>query len=250
MNIKTVLYKGWKVYFPDKYTENIELGKCVVDNNFEVENIIKDTERNYVALVIINNKKYILKEIRAEINLIQRKVQTFLKKGEALTTLTNYYLLDDSIKPEVARPYVVVIKKSIFIKKSYILLEYIDGVKIQNNNDIDKVVSVIKNIHKLKRYHGDLNTSNFLKKKDGEVVTFDTQLKKEIFSNFKRSYDILNMKEDLLVIELGYDLDKKYKIEKKIGYIIAYLIKRIKKMKVISKFRELKRERRIKRWKI
>lgn len=249
MSIKKTIYKKWDLYVSDGLDKNIKLGMAIVNSDFKVQRVIKDSERNYVAIVIIKNKKYILKEIRAEVKLIQRRFQTIFKKGEALTTLINYYDLDDSLKKHIAEPYVVLIQRNILINKSYILSEYIEGTMVKTVEDIDAILYLIKELHEANRYHGDLNTSNFLKSSNGKIVTFDTQLKKELFLNFKRSYDILNLKEDLLVLKLGYDVEKRVKINKfNIGFIIAFIIKQLKKTRLINIIRNQKKKIRKKRY--
>lgn len=249
MKLNIEKYKGWNIYCKD--SNKIKLGEMIVDANFQIHTIIKDTKRNYVSIIEIDSQKYILKEIRSEVVIPQRKIQTIFKDGEALTSLKNCLKAKEEGLETIAMPLLAIVKKGILIKKSYLVLEYIDGCKISSVNDIDTIVELAKKIHSLGRYHGDLNTSNFIKDKNGVVYILDTQLKRDIFSNFKRSYDYLTLKEDLLVKELSYDLEKKYKINKfTIGYILAKVIKRVKQTKIIKKIRKIKKELRRKGWRI
>ena len=129
-------------------------------------------------------------------------------------------------------------------------MEYIEGNILRTEEDIDKVIEIIKKIHNKGRYHGDLNTSNFIKINDGLKI-IDTQMKKEKFWNFKKVYDILTLKEDLLVLELKYDIEKKYILNKKsLSFILANFLKKIKKLKFVEAFRNLKKDLRKKGWKI
>lgn len=241
-------YKDWKIYTIDKNYYNI--AESIIEKKITVEKIIKDTHRNTVKIIEFNEKKYICKEIKSEIVIPQRKIQTLWKKGEALTTLLNGKKVIDSGIKEIAMPLIAIIKKDFFIVQSYLVVEYIENIGLSNLEDIDKVVDIIKKIHRIGRYHGDCNTSNFIKDNDNNIYTIDTQLKKSFFFGFNQWYDILNLKEDLLVCKLKYDVTKKFKVIYNIGYFLAAFLKSIKKLKIISIVRRQKKNLRKKGWKI
>ena len=250
MKIEKYLYKGYSIYFPTINLERKEYGENIIDNNFKVLKVLKDTKRNYVAIVEIQNKKYILKEFRSEVVIPQRKIQTIFKEGEALKTLKNGYAAMNEGIIELVEPILAIVKKGIFIEKSFLLMEYIEGNILRTKEDIDKVIEIIKKVHNRGRYHGDLNTSNFIKTKNG-LKMIDTQMKKEKFWNFKKAYDILTLKEDLLVKMLNYNIDSKYIIKRKnLSYISAFILKKIKCSQIIKKIREKKKKLRKKGWKI
>lgn len=250
MKIEKYLYKGYSIYFPTVNLERKEYGENIIDNNFKVLKVLKDTKRNYVAIVEIQNKKYILKEFRSEVVIPQRKIQTIFKEGEALKTLKNGYAAINEGIIELVEPILAIVKKGIFIEKSFLLMEYVKGDILRTKEDIDKVIEIIKKVHNIGRYHGDLNTSNFIKTKNG-LKMIDTQMKKEKFWNFKKAYDILTLKEDLLVKMLNYNIDSKYIIKRKnLSYISAFILKKIKCSQIIKKIREKKKKLRKKGWKI
>lgn len=248
MNLLKKEYSGWNIYTNNDKLK--ELGEKIISNNFIIKNVIKDTKRNYVAIIEIENKKYILKEFRSETIIPQRKVQTILKNGEAVTTLKNgLEAIEEGIN-ELVRPLVAVVKRKIFIQKSFLLMEFLEGETLKSSEDIDKVIEVTKKFHSKRRVHGDLNTSNFLKVGE-EIKIIDTQMKKERLWSFKRSYDILTLKEDLLVIVLKYDVDKKYgKNLKGVGYFVARIVKAIKRTDLIGYIKAKKKFLREKGWKI
>lgn len=249
MKIEKKEYKKWKIYSAP-FLLNKSIGRKIIDNSFKTIKILKDTKRNYVAIIEIDNIKYVLKEFRSEIIIPQRKIMTVFKSGEALTTLENGLEAVEEGINELVRPLVALINRKIIIKKSYLVMEYLDGDKIQTKEDIKKIVEIIKKVHKLGRYHGDLNTSNFIKV-NNEIKMIDTQMKKENKFWLKRSRDFLVLKEDLLVLELGIDLERIYpEILKENGYFLAEKLRKIKKLKVIEYIRDKKRKLREKGWKI
>ena len=76
-------------------------------------------------------------------------------------------------------------------------------------------------------------------------------MKKGMFFSFKKYYDILTLKEDLLVINLKYNVEENYKINKfRLSFVLAFLIKRLKKLKIINIMRKYKKDLREKGWKI
>lgn len=250
MKILNSKYKEWNIYYPDDEEKIIKIGKSIIDNNYFIEKVLKEGKRNYVAIISINDKKYILKEFKSEIIIPQRKIQTYFKKGEALTTLKNGLESIEQGIFELVKPITAIVKKKKTIEKSYLLMEYLLGEALKTKEDIDEVVKIIKKIHKINRYHGDLNTSNFIKTNRG-IKILDTQMKKEKFLSFKKCYDVLTLKEDLLVISLNYDVESNYKIKKlAVSFILAFLLKKLKKLKIVNIIRKLKKDLREKGWKI
>lgn len=244
------LYKDWKIYFIQNKIDFYSIGQRIIEQDYQVLKTLKNSERNYVALIDIKHKKYILKEFRSEIIIPQRKIQTCIKRGEALTTLINGIEVINQGLKELVIPIMVIIKKHFFIEKSFLLMEYIEGEKLKTINDVKKVIEITKKIHANGRYHGDLNTSNFLNTKNG-IKAFDTQMKKESFFYFNRARDLLILKEDLLVLELGVNVENLYpEMSKKFTYRLGNVFRKIKKSRIIEKIREQKKVLRKKGWKI
>lgn len=248
--IKNEKYKEYTIYYPEKEIFYGELGKKIIDKEYKELEVYKNTERNYVAKIEIDEKKYILKSPKSETIIPQRKIQTFIKKGEALNTLINVRERIAEGINNYAVPFLAIVKKGIFIKESYILMECVEGKSIKSVSDIDEIMKIINKLHKEKIYHGDLNTSNFIKTENG-IKIIDTQGKKEKFSYFKRWNDIFIMKNDLLVIEKEYKVEEKYyKKNKNFSYCIILIIRKMKKLKFIEQLKSKKKELRKKGWKI
>ena len=207
MKIEEEKYLDWKIFFSQTESNARVLGKIILDENYKIKRVYKDTKRNYVAQIEIENKNYILKEFRSEVIIPQRKVQTLFKKGEALSTLINTTEAIELGIEELVKPITALVKKNLTIKQSYLLMEYVEGEKISNIEDIDKIMELVEKIHKNKIYHGDLNTSNFIKEKE-KIRILDTQSKKEKIGSFKRWYDIFTLENDLLVKELNYNVGR------------------------------------------
>lgn len=245
--IKNILYKEFKIYY--KNEENKKIAEAVLDKNYKVVKEYKNTERNYVAKIEIGDKFYVLKSPKAEIIIPQRKIQTIFKKGEGLTSFINIDRAKNMGLDFFIEPLAVMVKRGLFLKESFILMEYIEGDIIRTIEDIDKIMEMVEEIHKKGIYHGDLNTSNFIKTENG-IKIIDTQAKKERFWHFKRAYDILTLKNDLLVLEREYEVEKKYKVKRDLGYVLAYTVKNFKKLPLVEKIRGLKVKLRNKGWKI
>lgn len=250
LKLKEEKYLDWKIFFSQTESSAMTLGKMILDGNYKIKKVYKDTNRNYVAQIEIKNKDYILKEFRSEVIIPQRKIQTLFKKGEALSTLINTTEAIELGIRELVKPIVVLVKKKLTIKQSYLLIEYIEGTKISTIEDIDKIMELVEKIHKNKIYHGDLNTSNFLKE-ENKIRILDTQGKKEKIGSFKRWYDIFTLENDLLVELLNYNVREKYYLkEKDVWFYLAYLLKNFKNTKLIKKIKAKKKELRKKGWKI
>lgn len=243
-------YKGYRGYFFSEKYENII--KNIIDKNYKIEKILKDTVRNYVAVINIKEEKYILKSPKAENIIPQRKIMTLFKNGEALNTLINIRKAKEKGIIEFVDVYGAIVKrKNGMIMESYILMEYIEGKALDSLEEIREVMEITKKMHKNNIYHGDLNTSNFIKDKNGKIRILDSQAKEEKNIYFKRWYDILTFKEDILTIEKGFEVEKNYNFTSgKISYFLAKSLKKIKRNKLMEKFKKKKKELRKKGWKI
>ena len=232
-------YKGYSISAYDKFF--IKFGKNIIDKEYKEHNILKNTKRNFVSEIQINNISYIFKEPRNEYIIPQRKFFTLFKKGEAVTTLININkaIIEDNLI-EYAKPLLAIVKrKNRMICYSALIQEKIN---INNSRELDKMVEVTKKIHSKGYYHGDCNPSNFMTSKD-KVKILDTQAKKMSFGNYRAHYDMLTMKID------SYQ-EMEYPYKKNIFYYFAIFIKKIKKLKFIEKIKEKKKKLREKGWKI
>ena len=232
-------YKGYSIFAYGKLY--IEIGKNIIDKEYKEINILKNSRRNYVSEIQINNVSYIFKEPRNECIIPQRKFFTLFKKGEALATLVNVNkaVIEDNLI-EYAKPLLAIVKrKNGMICYSALVQEKIN---IETDRNLDKMVEVTKKIHSKGYYHGDCNPSNFITSKD-EIKILDTQAKKMRFENYRAHYDILTMKMD------SYQ-DMRYPYKKNIFYYLALSVKKFKKLKFIEKIKEKKKKLREKGWKI
>ncbi|MDR3260197.1 MAG: lipopolysaccharide biosynthesis protein [Fusobacteriaceae bacterium] len=236
MDLKKCEYKGFDVFYFKK--KELDLGKNIIDKKYIIDSILKESKRNYVAVVKINDVKYLLKEPRNEYRLIQRHIMSFFKKGEALTTLLNIrnHIANGLI--EYGIPYTAIVKrKNGFIEYSAILFEYYVGkpvgeYPVGEDSVFYKniVLEVCKKIHKLDIYHGDVNVWNFIIA-DNKIKILDTQGKKMLLGNYRAHYDMLNFK-----IENYHEM--MYPYNKNIWYYFALSLKKFKKLKIIQKIKE------------
>ena len=235
-------YKKFSIYsYSEKY---INLGIDIIDKKYNIVKKLKDTKRNFVAEVETEEGYYVLKEARNEYRIPQRKLMTFFKKGEALTTLINLHSLihEKNIK-EIAEPFVCVCKrKNGMIIYSFILMEKLFGTIETDKDKKDIMVETIKKIHEKGYYHGDFNPSNFIFSGKG-IKIIDTQGKKMLFGNYRAHYDMLTMKMD------SYK-EMEYPYEKNIFYYIALSVKKIKKLPFIEKIKYQKKVLIDKGWRI
>ena len=232
-------YKGFNIfYYEDKY---MKVGKKIIENDYKTIKILKDTKRNYVSAIEIDGSNYIIKEPRNEYIIPQRKLMSFFKKGEALTTLININKLINIYKiKEYVKPLIAITKrKNGMIVYSLLLMEKVIGTEERN---LGILVNLMKKIHKKGFYHGDFNPSNFLNS-NGKIFILDTKGKKMFFGNYRAHYDMLTMKMD------SYK-EMKYPYLKNIFYYFALLIKKIKKLPLVEKIKKYKKKLREKGWKI
>ena len=237
--LRQVEYKGFNIfYYENKY---VEIGKKIIENDYKTIKILKDTKRNYVSAIEIDGNNYIVKEPRNEYIIPQRKLMSFFKKGEVLTTLININKLINTYKiKEYVRPLMAITKRrNGMIVYSLLLMERVVGTEERN---LEILVNLMKKIHKKGFYHGDFNPSNFLNS-NGKLFILDTQGKEMFFGNYRAHYDMLTMKMD------SYK-EMEYPYLKNIFYYFALFMKKIKKLPLIEKIKKYKKKLREKGWKI
>lgn len=187
-DLKNINIKEYKLYYyEEKY---LEVGRKILNNEYKILDKYKDDERTFVALVEIENKKFVLKIPKNEYKKIGKKILTLFKKGEALLSLINIRSARNKGLTEVMDVYLAGEKrKNGMISDSFFLSEYIEGKICLENDKVEKILELMKKMHKLGLYHGDCNPYNFLFTKEG-IRIVDTKCKKMLFGNYKAHYDI------------------------------------------------------------
>lgn len=187
-DLKNINIKEYKLYYyEEKY---LEVGRKILNNEYKILDKYKDDERTFVALVEIENKKFVLKIPKNEYKKIGKKILTLFKKGEALLSLINIRSARNKGLTEVMDVYLAGEKrKNGMISGSFFLSEYIEGKICLENDKVEKILELMKKMHKLGLYHGDCNPYNFLFTKEG-IRIVDTKCKKMLFGNYRAHYDI------------------------------------------------------------
>ena len=243
MEILNENYNEWKIYYLENEKKLLNLGKQLADGReIDVVEVYKESQRNYVAKIKLDNKYYVLKSPRNEYRIPQRRLGTLFKEGEALTTLKNITKLRVEGLSELVAPLLVVVRRTKgMIKESYILFEYFEGE--DGRNHILEMIQVGKKMHNLGAYHGDFNPSNFIWTKDG-IKVIDTQGKKSL-TPFKKRYDFITLDCDNID-----DFDKYTKHKKDFWFYLALFVKKSKRLKWIEKIKKWKKKKRDQGWKI
>lgn len=230
MDIKKNIYKDYCIYFLDE--KFLELGKNIIDKKLKVIKEIKKTKRNYVSKIEYKEKYYILKSPKNEQLKIQKKILTFFKKGEALTTFLNINKLLNKDIRHFAVPYLAIVKRKYrIIKESYLVLECIQEDEPFSFEKLEEILNVSNVLFENSIYHGDFNLSNILLQKNNTIKLIDTQGKRCFFNNYRHNYDLLTLEESIYRENgISGKFGKMDFYKKNISYYIAYNIKKWKKI--------------------
>ena len=209
-------------FFEEKY---FTLLNKILSFNYKTLQEFKNDNRTYVAKILIDDKYYILKKIFIRKKI--KKILSLFKKGEGLSTLLNIQTLKKQGVEELADILgVAVERKNGMITNEIILMEYCEGKRAIEDENLLKVLPILDKIYLLGRFHGDCNPGNFLLNDKEEVKILDTKLKKMFFGNYRKHYDILTlMKHFKNKIEYPY--------RKNIFYYLAASIRKFRDMKNI-----------------
>lgn len=204
-------------YFDKKYREILEK---VLNSEYKTEQEYKNDNRTYVAKIKIDNNNYILKKIYTTKKI--KKMLSVFKKGEALSTLLNINRAVEKGITELAKPLgAVVERKNGIIVNEMFLMEYYDGRRINGEKEYLRTLKILDKIYSLGRFHGDCNPANFYYV-NGKIIILDTKLKKMLFGDYRKHYDILTLMKYIKI---------KYPYEKNIFYYFAALVRRMRDKK-------------------
>lgn len=223
--IKRKIKDKYIFYYEEK---NNEILKNVLFLNYDVIEEFKNDNRTYVAKIMVDGKEYILKKIYT--NKIIKKMLSIFKDGEALTILKN---VSEAIKngvTELAEPIGVILQR-----KNGIIIDEILVMKCYKGKRLDfrtyvkyeegfQALSILNKIYSLGRFHGDCSPANFHYCDNGEIIILDTKLKKMLFGDYRKHYDVLTF--------IKYIKPKmNYPYKKNIFYYFAYLVRKIRDKK-------------------
>ena len=245
MNMKI---DDWNIYYNNRITDIEELVKDVLLNKtYEIIKEYKNDKRSYIAVIKFKDKKIILKYPKNEVRIPQRKIMTLLKKGEALNTYERINKYKDKGLDNLCDIYAVGIRRRYgMISNSFMIMEYVDGRETQPEkiDDIELLMEGLKKLHSFGLQHGDANPRNFMvDKQSNKLKIIDTQLKKDIFK-IGSNYDFIN----LYYSEVKNAFD--YVNQNTLAFKIAMMQKKLKRLKVVSYIKKIKKKLRNKGWRI
>lgn len=239
---------NWKISYNEKNVLALELAQDILGNKtYKSVKEYKNDKRSYIAVIEFKGSKFILKFPKNEVKIPQRKIMTLLKKGEALNTYERTNKYQEKGLDNLCDIYAVGVKRRYgMISDSFMIMEYIDGEETQPDKieDIELLMKGLKKLHSYGLKHGDANPRNFIiEKNTGNLKIIDTQLKKDVFK-IGSNYDYVN----LFYSEVRQAL--KYVDTRTAAFKIAMTLKKIKRLKVISYIKKIKKKLRDKGWRI
>jgi len=242
------IINGWKIFYDEKNLFILELIQDILNKKtYKVIKEYKNDKRSYIAVVEFKGKRFILKYPKNEVKIPQRKLMTLVKNGEALNTYKRTKKYQKKGLDNLCDIYAVGIKRKYgMISDSFMIMEYIDGIETQpeKKEDIKLLMKGLKKLHSYGLKHGDANPRNFIiEKNTGKLKIIDTQLKKDLFK-IGRNYDYVN----LFYSEVEEALN--FVNTKTLSFKIAMALKKVKRLKLISYIKKVKKNLRNKGWRI
>lgn len=193
------------IYLDDE--SNISLYRDIESKNYKVIKVLKNDQRSFVALIEIEEKKYVYKEPREK---NKRKWQRFLSIFRGSESKREYENIKKIKKLgfKSAIPYIAVEKRNgIICVDSYLLLSFIDGSdgKVEN---IDLISEELKKIHRAGYLHGDSHVANFMIK-GKDVYLIDTKFLYNIYGKFGEVFEFIYLEESCCK-QIPYDKSSFY----------------------------------------
>lgn len=179
------------LYYDDK--KNIKLYDKIKNACYNIERVLKNDQRSYVAIVNIDGEKYVLKK---PIEKNRRKWQRFLSIFRGSASKREYENIQkiNKLGFNGAIPYLVVEKKiGPCVVDSYLLYSYLEG-KEGRTEDIALISEELKKIHRRGYLHGDSQVMNFLIN-GNTVYLIDTKLMRNRYGKFGEVFEFIYLEE-------------------------------------------------------
>ena len=208
-------------YFYEK--KYFDILKEILYSNYKVIQEFKNDKRTYVAKILINDKYYILKRVFKNKKI--KKYLSIFKKSESLLTLININLYKNNGIDELVDVLGAALeKRNGIVINEFFLMEYCEGEKVSEDKELLKVISILDKLYSKGIFHGDCNPGNFILNKEENIKILDTKLKKMVFGDYRKHYDILTLMKHFKNKPL-------YPYKKNIFYYFALLIRKIRNIK-------------------
>ena len=210
-------------YYIDE--KKLKILEKISKEEFKIKKEFKNSERNYVADIVVDNQNYILKDNKNEYKKFFNIIKKIFLNSDGVQILKNSIKVREEGFNNFAKIIGIIEKRKFrVLKKSFVIMEKVEGRVCEEDFLKDKAIEVVKKLHFIKRYHGDCNPYNFIEeKKNKEVKIIDSKMKKMILGNYKAHYDMLTMQLD------SYS-NMKYPYSKNMYYYIALAVKKLKKL--------------------
>ncbi len=178
--------KDYTLYYYDKMHLPL-LQKVVARDYTLVQNIALKASAN-TQIISIESKKYVLKEIN-DLPLLKKFLSLF-RKSHCLEVLVNTNTYINRGFVEIGNVYGIGEIRTFFVKKQFLLMEYIEGRILEHAHDFKIVEDFLFKLHKANRYHGDVHAQNFLIDTNNNLRVLDTRLKSNLFGNIGGHLDM------------------------------------------------------------
>ncbi|MGM0508321.1 MAG: RIO1 family regulatory kinase/ATPase [Fusobacteriota bacterium] len=179
--------------------------------------IIRDSKRSFIKKVKVKDKYYIFKKPRGKNN---RKWIRFLSLFRSSEVKKEYLSMKRLRKNDILSPEPIAYHEEKYlgmVLDSWFIYEYKDG-RVSQKEDMEKVVDVLRKIHKLNRLHGDPQFRNFIKDTNGEIFIIDCTLKRNYLGRFSEAFEYIRLERSI------GNLDEKLSFIKGTGYYkVAYI---------------------------
>lgn len=211
------------IYYQEE--ESFLLFEKIKKKDYRLLQVLKDSQRSYVALIEINSKNYIYKEPKEKNTRKWQRVLSLFRGSESRREGLQMKEIEKNgfLCPKFCYSYEK--KDFAMVMHSYFVYEYIEGRETKQE-EAAIVLKHLQTIHKRGFLHGDSQISNFLVK-EGKLYLIDSKFQKNHYGSLGRAYEIYYLELSCPKVNLDIQRDElSYKIAKFFKDIKEFLVKR------------------------
>ncbi len=189
--MNTTKNEKWKIYFKDPdYSKYAELALA---KDFKTLEILKDTDRSYVAVVEIAGEKLVYKEPREKNRRKWQRVVNFFRGSDSLRNLKNMQKLEKLGIPSTKGIMALEKRQDFRVTDSSLLMSYLPGNK-PGKGQYEDVIKILKNMHDKGILHGDSQLANFIEN-NGKIYVIDNKPVRNIYGKIGSMYEFIYLEE-------------------------------------------------------
>ncbi len=206
---KEIRYNNWRILFNDSgelQTETQDDFKTLFQQMQNPQQVLKHDHRSEVGIFTVDNTPFIVKKFTIQDSWLWFQLTSILFPTVGEIAFRNGVDLSEAGLLTPRPTLLVQCEKNGMITKSWLAYRFMEG-DLLNNDDVQEIVTFIKQMHRLGWVHRDPHPANFLRTSEG-IATIDPIKARRRRNPYMKAYDVVLLSHDMPSAPMLYGLDE------------------------------------------